>query len=82
MEKQPLAPGHARVRGYAQALRWAGLKELLFHTALRYGADVTILHESTGLLRTTIFYQFEGEEQAVRKCCEHLRIVVNAYNKA
>ena len=72
---------HAKVKAYVQGLRWAGIKELLFELSTAYHVDLKILDEDKGLLRTTIFYQIEGEEQDVRKFREELRKAMEEYNK-
>lgn len=72
---------NAKVKGYVQGLRWSGINEFLFDVSGVYHVDLTILKEDKGILRTTIYYQVEGEEQAVQRFRAALRKTMEEYNK-
>jgi hypothetical protein len=69
-----------KVKSYIQGPRWSGIKEFVFEGATAYGLTYKTLEEDKGLLKTTIYYEVEGDEASIMLFMEELQRSIKNHN--
>lgn len=63
-------------RGCVQAMRWDGLRALLYEAATLYGVAYRTVEESKGLLTHTVYFEVQGERPSIERFFASLKLVI------